>query len=332
LRWEKVGTLNLGIDFRSKGSRLSGSFEWYRKRATDLFSTVPIDYTSGLSQVVKNVASIQANGIDIELRSLNTRGAIEWTSDINLSFYKDKVLDYYLENIQGSQFISPIGASLVTPVVGMPVFGMFSYAWAGLDPLTGDPMGYLNKTVSKNYAQITGGGTSFGDLVYHGQMNPKVFGNLGNTIAWKDFALTARVSFKFGHYFRRGALNYSDLFKGRFENSEEFAIRWQKPGDEQFTDVPSLVYPLSSTRALFYSGSEINVGKADHIRINYIALSYDLRKEQWKFLPFESAQVYLNVSNLGIIWRANKWHVDPDVPITNLPRQTQFAMGLRIGL
>jgi TonB-linked SusC/RagA family outer membrane protein len=332
LRWEKVGTLNVGLDFRTTKNRLSGAIEWYRKRAKDLFGTVPIDNTTGLNSVVKNVASIQASGVDIDIQSINTQGVVEWMSDLNLSFYKDEVLDYYLESSQGSNFVSGTGVSLINPFVGKPVYGIFSYAWSGLDPVNGDPMGYVNKQVSKNYSQLTGSATTINDLVYHGPASPKIFGNLGNTIRWKNLSLTGRVSFKFGHYFRRGSLNYSDLFKGKFENSEEFNRRWMKPGDELFTNVPSLTYPLSSSRSSFYNGAEINVARADNIRLSYITLAYEFSRIEWKKMPFESAQVYINASNLGVLWRANKWGLDPDVPTNALPLQRRFAVGLRLGL
>src|SRR5690606_28275798 len=49
LRWEKIGTLNLGLDFTFKGHFLSGSLEYYRKDASDLLSAVDADPTTGFT-------------------------------------------------------------------------------------------------------------------------------------------------------------------------------------------------------------------------------------------------------------------------------------------
>jgi|GEM_PF-6414158 len=32
LRWETTGTYNMGIDFASKGNKISGSFDYYEKK------------------------------------------------------------------------------------------------------------------------------------------------------------------------------------------------------------------------------------------------------------------------------------------------------------
>ncbi|MCK7559352.1 TonB-dependent receptor [Chitinophaga sedimenti] len=50
LKWEKVGTYNLGIDFGFKNNFLSGSVEFYQKNAKDLYSSVEIDQTLGLGR------------------------------------------------------------------------------------------------------------------------------------------------------------------------------------------------------------------------------------------------------------------------------------------
>lgn len=97
----------------------------------------------------------------------------------------------------------------------------------------------------------------------------------------------------------------------------------QKPGDELHTNVPSLTYPASQTRDSFYQLADINVLKADHVRLQEVNLSYLFGKNNW-FI--KNPRIFVSVSNLGIIWRANKLGLDPD--INDYPRPRTYSLGL----
>ncbi|KAA8475686.1 TonB-linked SusC/RagA family outer membrane protein [Arcticibacter tournemirensis] len=329
LKWETSRMLNLGADFQLKDNRLSGSIEYYRKKGTDLFGRALIDYTSGIgSYITKNVASMKGKGLDIELNSINTTGALEWSTNLNFSSYSDEVTDFYVFSRQGSNFVG--SSSRIAGIVGKPVYSVFSYRWGGLDPQTGDPQGYVNGELSKDYSALNGSGTTVDDLVYHGPSMPRFYGSLGNTFSYRNFSLTARLLYKFGYYFVRGSLSYSDLYSNG-NGHADYALRWQKPGDEQVTDVPSQVYPAAANRDQFYAGSEVLVEKGDHIRLQYVSLSYDIKKQNVRSLPFRSLRLFMNVNNAGILWRANKQHLDPEYAAfrNTLPPSLSFALGLR---
>jgi len=327
LRWEKVYMLNLGIDFSTKNDRLSGSLEYYRKKATDLFASSPVDYTSvATTFIVKNIATVQGRGFDLSLNSINLKRRIGWSTAFNLSFNNDKVKDYYRGNNQGSNVVGT--GTGISAIEGRPVYALYAYRWAGLDPLTGDPQGYFKDQVSKDYAALTGTSTLVTDLVYIGPARPQFFGSMGNTLSWKGLSLTVRLSYKFGYYIRRSTINYSLLFANR-NGHPDYALRWQKPGDEQITSVPSMVYPASSNRDNFYNNAEIHIQKGDHVRLQYITLSYTPNKLS-QLLHFRSTQLYLNAYCPAIIWRANKAGIDPDYNETTILPPKGLTAGLKI--
>ncbi|MBS1564600.1 MAG: hypothetical protein JST39_09430, partial [Bacteroidetes bacterium] len=71
---------------------------------------------------------------------------------------------------------------------------------------------------------------------------------------------------------------------------------------------------LDPSRDLVYTYSDALVTKGDHIRLHYVELSYGLSlPEAQRFRPRE-IRIYLTATNLGILWRANKYHIDPDYP------------------
>lgn len=328
LRWEKVGIFNAAIDFATVSDRISGSIEYYHKKSTDLYGTTPVDYTAVAgSSLIKNVAKIEASGVDVNLNARNLVGVFKWNTTLNLNYYRDKVLAYYRSSTAASVFVG--SGQTVTGQVGKPVFALFSYRFEGLDPLTGDPLGYYNNAVSKNYNDILGSNTTINDLVYHGTVMPKWYGNLANTFAWKNLSLTVNVNYKFAYFFRRTGINYSNLFE-RAIGHPDFEKRWQKPGDELTTTIPSMVYPAVSRRESFYLGSPTLVERGDHVRLQYINLNYKLTKAAIKGLPFNSIDLYANAQNLGVLWMRNKTGVDPDYRTGNLPEGKTIAFGARI--
>lgn len=301
--------------------------EYYQKKAVDLIGPWPVDQTAGLpvATVSRNVASMTARGVDVELSTINTGGALRWTTDLNASYYHDRVLDYYLESERGSSFIG--WGNGFAAVEGRPVHAFYSYRWAGLDGATGDPQGYYGGQVSKNWSAMTGPTTLIGDLVYHGPKFPTVFGSLGNTLSWRGFSLTARVLYKMGHYFRANSINYNNLFS-RWVGHSDYEKRWQKAGDEQATHVPSMVYPAVSSRDGFYNGSEVLVHRGDNVRLQYVTLSWALVSEEGRRRIFRQLRLSATAQNLGILWRANTAGIDPDISLSDLPAPRTLSLGV----
>lgn len=332
LRWEKIRMTNVAVDFATRNDRLSGSVDFYIKRATDLFGPAPIDPTSGISgTVIKNAASLKGTGVDAELHSRNIDGQFIWTSDLNLSYYKDKVTDYYMPDVSASDLVTTVSRS-PTFVVGKPLYSLYSYKWQGLDPESGDPVGFINGHNSKNWAAITGDSTHLDDLVYSGSAVPVFYGSLGNTFTWKNFSLTARLMFKLGYYFRNEGINYSALYDTRSSLHREYSSRWQNPGDEQRTNVPSRIYPADPSRDDFYTNSEIKVEKGDHVRLQYINIGYTLDAKQSRRVLFQRVLFFCNINNPGIIWRANKAGIDPEYGSASLPPATSYSIGIKVSM
>ncbi|MEO6521005.1 MAG: SusC/RagA family TonB-linked outer membrane protein [Mucilaginibacter sp.] len=328
LRWEKVGIANLGVDFSTQKNIVSGSLEYYRKKGTDLLGYAPVDATAGITSYKGNVADIASQGFDVILNTRNIDKDFKWYSNILFSYATDKVTKYLLQSTSVTNFTADASltraSDLISPLVGKPVFGIYSYKWAGLDPATGDPMGYLpDGSISKDYAAFAG--LKPGDLVYNGPARPCVFGSFRNTFSYKNFSLSANIIYRFGYYFHKPSINYNALLT-TWNGSSDYASRWQKTGDEKITNVPSMVYPANTSRDDFYNNSSILVEKGDNIRLQDVNISYALDRASLKRIPFQSLRFYVYANNLGILWRANHSGIDPDYPV--LPPQKTLAVGV----
>lgn len=332
LRWETSGMLNAGLDITSQNSRWSASVDFFQKSGKDLFGRQMMDYTTGISYMMSNVAETKGKGWDINMQAMLINSGLKWQTVFNFSTFKDKVVNYYLQNPVAAQFIGNGNNVPIAGVVGRPVYSIFAYKWGGLNPATGNPIGYLNGELSENYNAITGTGTDVKDMEYFGSAIPTIYGSFNNSFRYSNFSLDISLSYKLGYWFRRTSINYSKLYDSWIGHSD-YESRWQKPGDENITNVPSSLLKSNYNRDAFYNGSSVLVEKGDHIRLQYITLNYCLRGNSWithKRLPNE-INMFVNFSNLGILWRANKKGIDPDYHFSNnsvIPPST-VTFGLR---
>ncbi|MBT2622845.1 SusC/RagA family TonB-linked outer membrane protein [Chryseobacterium sp. ISL-6] len=331
LRWETIRIMNMGLDFGLKNNLITGSVEYFTKEGSNLFGTAPLDYTTGVKSMLWNVAGMKGQGLDIELKTKNIDRTIKWNSILNFSIYNDKVTNYYLPTTFANNFVVSSGSTApISGIVGLPVYGVFAYKWAALDPQTGDPQGYLDGEVSKDYTKILNSARGIEDLEYFGSAIPTKYGSFINTIAYQQFSLDVGITYKFGYWFRRSSINYTDLIASR-DGHSDYSKRWQKPGDEQWTNVPSNPYTTNSARDAFYNGSSVLVERGDHIRLQYLNLNYSFRKENLGSLPIQSLQLFASVNNLGILWKANKVGIDPDYNwgTYSLKPVKTYSIGLR---
>jgi len=307
LQWETVGVTNFGLDFSSKSSRLSGSIDFFEKKGDNMFGPAPIDYTAGTTQLTWNVAGIKGRGLDLNLNSVLVNGAFKWRNTLNFSQYKDEITSYHLNSTDASAFVN--GTVRMTGLVGSPVYSVFGYKWAGLDPDTGDPLGYLDGEISNDYSKIFKADIS--DLQYFGSAIPTTYGSFLNNFSYRNFSLDVGVTYKLGYWFRRSSVDYTSLFDSWIGHSD-YAHRWQKPGDELITYVPSNQYKTNSSRDQFYEQSSVLIEKGDHVRLQYVNLVYQFPKSSLTNLFLNNLELRFNVTNLGLIWKANKADIDPD--------------------
>lgn len=319
LRWEDVRMFNIALDAVLLNNRIVLSADAYFKKSTDLFASDPIDPTYGFTTVRRNVAIASGKGIDIDLNAKILDGNFKWNAKVLFTINKDQVDKYYGGTWRALTFTSYAGRNL-SPIEGKALYPVFSYRFAGLDPENGDPQGFLQGAVSKDYNKMLV--DSMQNLVYHGTGIPPYYGSLNQTFTWKSWLLSVNFAYKFGHFFQKETIRYLDLFNG-WRTHGDYAQRWQNAGDELQTTVPSMTYPANSNRDNFYAYSDANIGKGDVIRLQDIRLQY-----QWHVMRKYPVQVYASANNVALLWKANKWGIDPD--FNNMPPARNYSLGLSV--
>lgn len=322
LTWEKTAMFNAGLDFAARNNIFSGSIEYYHKNGRNLIGNEPIPSSSGFTTATINYGDMTGHGFDVILNTKNISGIIQWTSRLIVSTNSNEVTNYFGNSASQTSY---------TIEVGRPIDGLYSYRWAGLDPTNGNPLGFdtLGK-ISSDYSTLVSAKTR--QKQYNGRVNPPLFGGLRNTVSYKGFSLSFNLSYKFDYYFIRSSINYYSLFYS-WQGNVDYLKRWMKPGDEKYTQVPSLpLLPANQSRDQFYNGSSVLVTKADQIRIQDAYISYDINTSNWHSQQFKHIQVLLYANNLGIIWKANKEGIDPDYYGAPYVTPRSFAVSLKASL
>jgi len=323
LRWEKVKNINFGLDFMSKNGRITGSVDIWQKNGMDLIGNTSVAPQTGISVYMGNSANTLTKGMDFQISSRNLMGVVKWNTTLLYNHLTSKVTSYRVSN--GSNF-NVISENYKNPIEGFPFYSVFSFKYAGLN-MNGDPQGYLHGMPTINYADMFGS-TNRNELVYNGSATPTSFGNLLNSFNYKGIGLSFNISYRLGYYFRRNSFTSGGMANGDYSYSD-YEARWQKLGDENYTTVPALVYPSVDKRDDFYRYSNILVEKADNIRLKDIRLDYNFPVKSG--FPFKNLNVFAYMDNVGILWRANHYHLNPDYP-TRIPEVRTIAFGLRAGL
>ncbi|WP_341837400.1 hypothetical protein WJU16_05900 [Chitinophaga pollutisoli] len=327
LTWEKVGVLNMGVKFALLKSRLSGSFEYYRKKGSDLIGPVLVDATRGFMDFTGNYGSILSKGFDFQLAGdLLFAKEVRFRSHLNLNYNTDKVLEF--NSLTEDALKDPSNYLGIAVITGKQLYGIYGYKWAGLDSKNGDPMGYLGDTVATYRNIIANRDRGDADLINPGSAVPRISGNLLSNFGFKGFEFSFNITYRLKYYFRRPSVRYGDLF-ANWSTHSDYSKKWTSSGDEQRTNVPSLSILPDAGRDNFYTLSSVLIEKGDNIRLQDIRLAYTFDKSKIQASFLSDLSLSMMVSNIGIIWKATKEDVDPDYSIMRPSKAIAIGLNAR---
>jgi TonB-linked SusC/RagA family outer membrane protein len=325
LKWEAVKTLNFGVNFKFIKNIISGSIDYYHKTSSNLLEEIPIDPSTGDNSVLANSAIIKARQVDVVVNSQILKKTLLWNARLLLSLVSESVTKTSSPLRDAWEYCEN---GYVRSIPEYSPYDVYSFKSRGLDN-EGNPIGVLNDHDSKQYGQILSEKGSQ-SLIHHGRGTPGIYGSITNEFEYRRFSVTFAILYKLKYFYRRHSIFYNETFTGESQGSRDFEKRWKTPGDEQHTNVPSMIITNDNERDLFYKYSNVLVEKADHIRLQYVHLNYAL-KPNWLPKHVSSCSIYINANNLGILWRAGNKDVDPD-QINGLPDRPEASFGVRLNL
>lgn len=137
LSWEATKSLDLGFDLAFLNNRVQLTADYYDKKTTKLLFNVSLPATSGFTTMTQNLGSVQNQGIELGLNTINIdKENIKWSTNFNISVNRNKVLDIgkvpyqYTGNVSSNLF--PGGKLSSILVVGKPIGEFYGHVFDGI--------------------------------------------------------------------------------------------------------------------------------------------------------------------------------------------------------
>ena len=311
LRWEKTNQFDVGLTFDLFKSRINVEANYYNNNVSDLLLDFPLSEVSGLTSISRNVGKMRNSGVELSLNTVNVEtGGFRWTTRLNISSNQNKVLSLDVPGIakdpEGNRFLDN---GILRVVEGKTLAEFYLSPYKGINQANGNAE-WLGKTASG--ADTTVISVRAGDRRYVGSALPKFYGGMTNTFTYKNFELSAFLTFTYGNNVFLGELNFTENpANNTFNKSKALLNYWREDNKEAAT------FPAkTSTSRNFFAGNSTNqMLDGSYMRLRNVTLSYTLRGSQLGTKVFESARVYVSGTNL-LTFRAKGWEgrgQDPEV-------------------
>ncbi|QQQ26783.1 SusC/RagA family TonB-linked outer membrane protein [Chryseobacterium indoltheticum] len=313
LKWEQVKQSNLGLDFNYKGL-VEGSFDYYQKRTSRLYSSINYSAVTGTYGVRGNNGILDNKGVEgllryNVLRTDKTRLSIF----VNGAYNSNKIVSLDAQDLSGD----------VVNAVGGTASQYQLYSYVGVDSTDGELMfldknGNITKEPQPEDRQLTG-------------KSPyaKFTGGFGFNFNYSGFFFDTLFSFQQGGYIYDNLYSWqmNPAYAGNNINVSADLLNAWTPTNTN-TDVPS----VTASNLQLDGQSDRFLRKSDFIRLKNISLGYNFTKNQLGNLPVKSIKLFVQAENL-YTW--SDWKgFDPE-PVTTYslnvyPNPRTYSVGVNV--
>lgn len=302
LTWENTAQFDIGIDFGLFNDRISGSLDYYQKNTNDLLLNLPLPATNGFTIITKNLGSLENRGWEVAISSQNLVGKFRWSTEFNISGYKNVVTDLNGSTIDG-------GDRQVGRISEGEAFGyFFGPKYVGVNPANGNAQYEATDGVVYDQDDFT----SLPDSMRNqkiGDPNPEFFGGMNNKFSYMGFNLDIQLQYVFGNDLYNIAGFFQSVNGDYFDNqSRDQLDYWREEG--QVTNIPEP--RLYSGNGAIKSSRWVQDGS--YLRVRAVTLSYTLPKTFVNRAKLDNATVYVSAQNLFTF--TNYEGYDPEVNAT----------------
>ena len=345
LKWESQKQYNVGFDFGVLDNRFSITADFYYKRIDDMLLQVNIPSTSGYTKAWKNAGSMENKGMEFAINANWFQGDFSWSTDFNISFYKNKILS--LDKGQYQQFYDRgINAKITSDVllrVGMPVGIYYGYISDGTynndtEIINGYPGPNLGLGQLKVVDVNKDGVIDSNDRTPIADVNPKHTGGIGNTFSYKGFDLYAFFRWSYGNdvvngnaYYLVGTTSINNILKSAYK-------------DVWSTKTPENNYPLygRGTWGESVLRSDL-VEDGSFLRLQTLSLGYNFPTKVTRKMGLSKMRVAVTGTNLWLWTRYSGFDPEantgygtvarlaPGLDMSPYPRPRSFSLSIELG-
>jgi len=347
LKWETQVATNVGLDVSLFNSRVNLTAEWYNNQANDLLLNCVVPSSTGYSTQYQNVGKMRNRGWEVTLNTVNIRTKnFSWTSDLNLSFNKSKVVALEQGQTEKTFSAGDSRSGMVTyyATVGEALGEMYGYKYEGIYTAEDFIEGKDGKlTLREGIVKPKSGTPQPGDIKYAaddvdeegnpiftkknvkiGNGTPDCIGGFNNTFTYKGFDLSVFLKFAIGQ----------DIYNANKQSLTTYSIFENIP--QEFSNYYRVVDPSTGKQATLSRMQEMNpdgsariwgltknnkewgfypssyfVEDGSYLRLAQITLGYTLPKTWLKKAMISNARIYFTANNVATLTGYSGY--DPEV-------------------
>ena len=323
LKWETTTTYNVGLDWGLFNQRLTGSFDWYYRKTTDLINyATTVAMTSNRNMANQNIGSLTNTGVEAALswKAIQTKDWY-WTIDYNFTYNHNNITD--LPDVSKDQpkengSIGNLGSYVEYYQIGHPANSFYVYQQV----YDKDGHAIEGAVVDRNADGII----SEADKYFHKSPMAPVTMGLSSRLEYKNWDFGFNLRANIGNYV------FNNIEAGRANVSESAIYTTLNGGSLRNRPVVSLNEMWQSYDPV----SQLNdrfVHNASFLKCDNITLGYSfaelLKSSGWHGL---SGRLYGTVSNVFTITKYKG--IDPEIAngYDNqlYPRPISFIVGLNL--
>jgi TonB-linked SusC/RagA family outer membrane protein len=343
ITWETIKTWNLGLEFGLLDSKLTGEFDVWGSKRTNILGerqgTTPTSLGADLPK--ENYAQISYSGVELMASYKNRYQNLNYEIYGNMGYDIDQwdiwdEPEAYTDGTYAGNWQSRIGQPL-NRVYGLICEGMIrtqedldalpeGYLVYGRDPQIGTL--YFRDIRGQNYSEGPDGKIDNYDMTYLSDNGkPRINFGFGTNLEWKGISLNA-------HFQGVGA--YDRMVRNRngwgvFQVDRPYFELW---ADNYWTpETPNAKYPrvAGNWMQAEYGGnaSSFWIRNGAYLRLKNLNIAYALPQNWYERIGIDKVQFFVNGTNLFVITACDEYDPEQET-LDSYPLMKTFTGGLSI--
>lgn len=308
ITWETTTNTNVGVEFDLFDNRLTGSFDYYNKKTTDLLFWLSVPESAGSRGYYGNVGDIRNSGVELSLQgSLIHTKDIDWSIQLNLAHNKDKIL-----KLPESK-ITELGGFVDGGIwykEGGSIYNSFRAEYAGVNE-QGEALYYVDSELGEGVTNRPGKNrdattTNFNNATKYeqGSLLPDLYGGFGTTLSLYGVDVSLTFDYQIGGqiYDSQYASLMSNIADAGGAGSAihvDALKAWTETNPNN--DIPRMQYQDQYTAA----ASTRWLTSASYLNFQSFTVGYTLPKKWLSTLGISKLRVYASGENL-CFWSARR--------------------------
>ena len=319
--WERVSTLNLGLDFAVLNNRLNGTFDYFVRKNNDMLIGITYPQILGADAPKTNSGDFTANGWELALNWNDKIGPVGYKVGFSLSDARTEVT-----RMEGATAIK-VGKN--STIEGKPLNAIYVYRTDGILQNEDEVRQYYNKYGFKSDTDMAlkpgtklpdylstnrltpgcvrrvdmndDGKINTDDLDYYGDSAPHFLFGLNLGLEWNNFDFNAFFQGVGKQYMvRQGDFGVCPL-GAVYQNQNRTYLDNTWTPERTDAKLP-LMSANNSRKAWNYKEyNDINIQNISYCRLKNISLGYTLPKSALRKIGMEHVRLYISGDDLFVI-------------------------------